>query len=112
MRSYGGGEAFVDGMVDMLRAKDEGLDDGVPRTAENPTPTTFRQWRKDVLAPARAGLTGQHVPGPDMSSPCRPTLSLDTPFSETIRIDLTSQLTYASPVHSRNISRHASGPRS
>ncbi|MCP2175603.1 Uncharacterized conserved protein YbjT, contains NAD(P)-binding and DUF2867 domains [Williamsia maris] len=52
MTGYGLGKAFVDGMVDMMRAKDDGLDDGVTRTAETSTPTTFRQWCTDVLLPA------------------------------------------------------------
>jgi uncharacterized protein YbjT (DUF2867 family) len=49
---YGMGDAFVQGMVDMMRAKDEGLDDGVPRTPETVSPTTFRQWCEEVLKPA------------------------------------------------------------
>ena len=52
LTGYGMGEAFVAGMVDMMRAKDEGLDDGVPRTRETAGPTTFRQWCEDVLKPA------------------------------------------------------------
>jgi hypothetical protein len=39
-------------MVDMMRAKDEGLDEGVPRTPETTSPTTFRQWCAEVLKPA------------------------------------------------------------
>jgi uncharacterized protein YbjT (DUF2867 family) len=50
--SYGMGDAFVQGMTDMMRAKDEGLDDGVPRTPETASPTTFRQWCEEVLKPA------------------------------------------------------------
>ncbi|MFI6309265.1 NAD(P)H-binding protein [Nocardia fusca] len=49
---FGAGDAFVRGMVDMMRAKDEGLDNGVPRTPRTTTPTTFRQWCTAVLAPA------------------------------------------------------------
>ncbi len=52
LAGYGIGAAFARGMVDMMRAKDEGLDDGVPRTAEHPSPTTFRQWCEEVLEPA------------------------------------------------------------
>jgi hypothetical protein len=47
-------EAMAQSMVDMLRAKDEGLDGGVERTPQSATPTTFRQWCEDVLAPAVA----------------------------------------------------------
>jgi uncharacterized protein YbjT (DUF2867 family) len=52
LAGYGMGDAFVAGMVDMMRAKDEGLDDGVPRTPETTSPTTFRQWCEKVLKPA------------------------------------------------------------
>ncbi|WP_328323232.1 NAD(P)H-binding protein [Kribbella sp. NBC_00382] len=52
MKGFGLSDAFVGGMVDMMRAKDEGLDDGVARTPQTATPTTFRQWCSDVLKPA------------------------------------------------------------
>ncbi len=52
MAARGIGDAFVQGMADMARAKDEGLDDGVPRTPETASPTTFRQWCEEVLKPA------------------------------------------------------------
>jgi uncharacterized protein YbjT (DUF2867 family) len=52
LSGYGVGAAFVEGMVDMMRAKDEGLDDGVPRTPKTASPTTFRQWCDEVLKPA------------------------------------------------------------
>jgi uncharacterized protein YbjT (DUF2867 family) len=55
LASYGIGDAFVQGMVDMMRAKDEGLDAGLPRTPETASPTTFRQWCEDVLKPAVLG---------------------------------------------------------
>ena len=55
MASYGVGDAFVQGVVDMMQAKAEGLDDGVPRTPETASPTTFRQWCEDVLKPAVLG---------------------------------------------------------
>lgn len=42
-------------MVEMMRAKEEGLDAGVERTAETASPTTFRRWCEDVLAPAVRG---------------------------------------------------------
>lgn len=44
--------AFVQGYVDMMVAKSEGLDNAEPRTSEASTPTTFRQWCEDVLRPA------------------------------------------------------------
>ncbi|MEV6391305.1 hypothetical protein [Nocardia xishanensis] len=43
--------AFVDGFVDMMRAKDQGLDDG-RRTPETASPTSFHEWCAQVLAPA------------------------------------------------------------
>ncbi len=52
LAGHGIGDAFVQGMVDMAQAKDEGLDDGVPRTPETASPTTFRQWCEEVLKPA------------------------------------------------------------
>lgn len=52
LAGFGMGGALVQGMVDMMRAKNEGLDDGVPRTAETASPTTFRQWCEEVLKPA------------------------------------------------------------
>jgi hypothetical protein len=52
LADYRMADAFVQGMVDMIRAKDEGLDDGVQRTPETAGPTTFRQWCEKVLMPA------------------------------------------------------------
>ncbi|MEW2164809.1 NAD(P)H-binding protein [Streptomyces sp. NPDC007084] len=52
LSGYGLGAGFVQGMVDMMRAKDEGLDAGVRRTPETATPTTFAQWCEEVLKPA------------------------------------------------------------
>ncbi len=45
-------EAMAQGMTDMMYAKSQGLDLGVPRTPENTTPTSFRQWCEDILKPA------------------------------------------------------------
>jgi uncharacterized protein YbjT (DUF2867 family) len=45
-------EAMAQGMTDMARAKNEGLDNAVPRTPENSTPTGFRQWCEEELRPA------------------------------------------------------------
>jgi hypothetical protein len=41
-------------MTDMAWAKNEGLDNGVTRTPENSTPTSFRQWSEAVLKSAVA----------------------------------------------------------
>jgi uncharacterized protein YbjT (DUF2867 family) len=51
LAGYGMGAAFVDGMVEMMQAKDNGLDDGVQRTPDTSSPTTFRQWCEEVLKP-------------------------------------------------------------
>ena len=37
---------------DMAAAKNNGLDNAEPRTPENTTPTSFRQWCEEVLKPA------------------------------------------------------------
>jgi len=45
-------EAMAQGMVDMMVAKNEGLDNAEPRTPQSTTPTSFRQWCEEVLKPA------------------------------------------------------------
>jgi uncharacterized protein YbjT (DUF2867 family) len=52
MMGVGMSEPMAQALLDMARAKDEGLDNGVPRTPSSRTPTTFRQWCLDVLKPA------------------------------------------------------------
>jgi hypothetical protein len=44
-------------MLDMMIAKDHGLDNGIARTPQNAidTPTTFRRWCEDTLKPAVQG---------------------------------------------------------
>lgn len=49
---YGLDETFAQGVVDMKRAKDDGLDAGVPRTGAPVPGTTFEQWCAEVLKPA------------------------------------------------------------
>ena len=49
---YGLNAEFVQGIVDMKRAKDEGLDAAVARTPETASPTTFEQWCAQTLKPA------------------------------------------------------------
>src|SRR4029077_9974359 len=44
-------EAMAQGMTDMAAAKNEGIDNAVPRTPENSTPTSFCQWCKETLRP-------------------------------------------------------------
>jgi uncharacterized protein YbjT (DUF2867 family) len=43
---------MAQGMLDMWRAKADGLDNAEPRTPQATTPTTFRRWCEDVLRPA------------------------------------------------------------
>jgi hypothetical protein len=45
-------EAMVQGTVDMLVAKNQGLDNAEPRTPQFTIPTSFRQWCEEVLKPA------------------------------------------------------------
>ena len=52
MMRLGTSEAMAQGLLDMWLAKDAGLDNAVPRTAQASTPTSFRQWCQDVLKPA------------------------------------------------------------
>lgn len=49
---YGANEVFAQGIVDMLTAKDMGMDNFELRTVENTTPTSFREWCEEVLKPA------------------------------------------------------------
>ena len=51
----GASKASAQGMADMMRAKNEGLDNAEPRRPENTTPTSFRQWCEQVLKPAVFG---------------------------------------------------------
>jgi uncharacterized protein YbjT (DUF2867 family) len=52
MIENGMSDAMAQALLDMARAKDQGLDNAEPRTPEDTTPTTFRQWCEEVLKPA------------------------------------------------------------
>ena len=54
LTGFGVSEAMAQGMLDMMIAKDNGLDSGIARTPQHATdtPTTFRQWCEDTLTPA------------------------------------------------------------
>lgn len=52
MSANGMSDAMAQGMVDMLLAKNEGLDSVEACTDRSATPTTFRRWCAEVLAPA------------------------------------------------------------
>lgn len=47
--------AMAQGLTDMARAKNEGLENAEPRTPENTTPTSFRQWCEEELKPVVFG---------------------------------------------------------
>ena len=51
----GTSKTFAQGYVDMMRAKNEGMDNAIPRTPANTGPTTFRQWAEEELKPAVLG---------------------------------------------------------
>ncbi len=55
MIDRGATEGMAQAMVNMLTAKNEGLDRMVPRTNASETPTGFRQWCELVLTPAVLG---------------------------------------------------------
>jgi uncharacterized protein YbjT (DUF2867 family) len=44
--------AMAQGVVAMMAAKNEGLDNAEPRTPQSTSPTSFRQWCEEVLKPA------------------------------------------------------------
>jgi uncharacterized protein YbjT (DUF2867 family) len=52
LTEHGMSEAMAQGMLDMMVAKNEGLDNAEPRTPQATTPTSFRQWCEEVLKPA------------------------------------------------------------
>ncbi|MFG2976512.1 NAD(P)H-binding protein [Streptomyces sp. NPDC048331] len=54
-------EAFARGVVDMKRAKNEGLDAGVARTPVTGSPTSFRHWCARTLAPAVRSGGARHA---------------------------------------------------
>lgn len=52
LEANGVSAAFAQGYVDMMRAKNDGMDNAEQRTPLSTTPTGFRQWCEDVLKPA------------------------------------------------------------
>lgn len=48
---FGMSEAMAKGMADMYAAKNAGIDKVEPRTPQNTTPTSFRQWCVEELMP-------------------------------------------------------------
>jgi uncharacterized protein YbjT (DUF2867 family) len=49
MMQFGATDAMAQGALDMAYAKQAGMDNAVPRTAQATTPTSFRQWCREVL---------------------------------------------------------------
>jgi uncharacterized protein YbjT (DUF2867 family) len=52
LTGFGMSDAMAQGMLDMMLAKGNGLDNAVSRTTQSSSPTTFRQWCEGVLKPA------------------------------------------------------------
>lgn len=52
MLGRGASQGMAQAMVNMVTAKNEGVDHMIPRTPENSTPTSFRTWCEEVLKPA------------------------------------------------------------
>lgn len=52
MLANGASEGMAGAMVDMLTAKNDGMDRMVPLSSRSDTPTDFRGWCEDVLRPA------------------------------------------------------------
>jgi uncharacterized protein YbjT (DUF2867 family) len=56
LTGFGMSEAMAQGMLDMMVAKNEGLDNAEPRTPQSASPTGFRQWCEEVLKPSVLSL--------------------------------------------------------
>ena len=52
---HGMSDAFAQGYADMMRAKNEGMDNVAPGSFAITGPTTFRQWAEEELKPAVLG---------------------------------------------------------
>lgn len=52
MVGRGMSESFAQGFADMMRAKNDGMDNAMRRTPGSSTPTSFRQWCEEELRPA------------------------------------------------------------
>ncbi|MFE4975542.1 NAD(P)H-binding protein [Kitasatospora sp. NPDC056651] len=62
LTAAGMSEVMAAGTVEMLEAKNAGLDSAEPRTARSASPTAFRTWCAEVLRPAVAGRAPAGVP--------------------------------------------------
>jgi uncharacterized protein YbjT (DUF2867 family) len=52
LMKVGASEEFAQSLVELYAARDNGLGNSEPRTPENTTTTSFRQWCEEVLKPA------------------------------------------------------------
>jgi uncharacterized protein YbjT (DUF2867 family) len=57
LTASGMSEAMAQATVDMMVAKNEGLDNAEPRSPQSSTPTSFRQWCEEVLKPKVAAAS-------------------------------------------------------
>ena len=55
LRERGVSESFAQGYVEMMRAKNEGMDSAAPRAGAVSARTTCRRWCEEELKPALAG---------------------------------------------------------
>ena len=55
LTGFGTSGAMAQATLDMMMAKNDGLDSAEPRTSQSTSPTSFRQWCQEVLKPAVAG---------------------------------------------------------
>jgi uncharacterized protein YbjT (DUF2867 family) len=51
----GGSDAMAQAVIDMDVAGERGINNATPRTAENTTPTTFREFAEEIVRPAMTG---------------------------------------------------------
>jgi uncharacterized protein YbjT (DUF2867 family) len=52
LTGFGLSDGMAQAMLDMMMAKNDGLDNVEPRTPKSTTPTSFRQWCEEILKPA------------------------------------------------------------
>jgi uncharacterized protein YbjT (DUF2867 family) len=56
LTGFGSTDAMAQAIVDMMDAKNHGLDDTESRTPGSSTPTTFRRWCEEVLKPVMTAV--------------------------------------------------------
>ena len=59
LTGFGMSDAMAQGALDMMLAKNAGLDNAEPRTPHSSSPTSFRQWCEEVLKPSIERLPKQ-----------------------------------------------------